>query len=482
MVMLAVLLVGASAAAGAPATVDLDFDATVPGTVVDGDGQGTGFDAVVPNAAGNAYQPDHLDLRPAEGLLEITAMAGSNTSANTLRNHLDVTIDATGTTVVGARILGPLTPLSAAVQQGGVIFGPSQDDYVKLVASATNSTRIIQFYREIGGTSRAQIAAKVFTQQEWDAIQTLDLYLRTEPGTGVVTAEYSIDGAPRESITTAGGEASYTIPSGSLSTFFGPEAHAGLVAFTGSAAEVPVAFDWFRVGECVAVGGSPSITSVSPVDGATDVARNTPVTTELDLPNCDGVDQNTLTSETARIVDTTTEQPVDANVNTTGGGDAIIVQPTGLLASNRTYRFEVTSGVEDLSGQPFAPFQSTFTTGTTTGETGGSFTGSFTPTPTSAPRRTPARSTASRSTPTGRSGPRSRSRRSRPTRAARASSSASTSTRRRLPPRPSCGCRTTSSPSATRTTGPGRSAASAGRTWARSRTSWSTCRGRRATT
>src|SRR5207253_2427137 len=73
-----------------------------------------------------------------------------------------------------------------------------------------------------------------------------------------------------------------------------------------------------------------------------------------------------------------------AVVNTTGGGDALVLQPQGLLAANTQYTFQVTGGVKDVSGQAFVPFTSTFTTGSTPSPTPTSISFDHVPLPTTA--------------------------------------------------------------------------------------------------
>ncbi|MDX6681109.1 MAG: hypothetical protein QOG94_1148 [Solirubrobacteraceae bacterium] len=122
----------------------------------------------------------------------------------------------------------------------------------------------------------------------------------------------------------------------------------------------------------------PSVTSVSPSDGAAAVARDAAVSAEVRLPNVGaGVDPATLTASTVRLVRNSDGAAVTANRNTTGGGDAIVLQPTGLLQANTTYRVEITSGVKDVSGAAFLPFDSSFTTGSSSGGGGGSIHAQF---------------------------------------------------------------------------------------------------------
>ena len=116
----------------------------------------------------------------------------------------------------------------------------------------------------------------------------------------------------------------------------------------------------------------PSITSTSPAAGATGVRRDAFVAAYVRLPNVGhGVKASTLTSANVKLYRTadTTRTAIGANLNTTGGGDAITLTPTSLLASNTKYTFVVTSGVTDTAGAPFQAFSMSFTTGTAGGPT-----------------------------------------------------------------------------------------------------------------
>ena len=122
----------------------------------------------------------------------------------------------------------------------------------------------------------------------------------------------------------------------------------------------------------------PSVTSVSPADGATGVPRDRALTAEVNLPNVGaGIDPATLTANTVRLLRNSDGAAVPANRNTTGAGDAIILQPTDLLDASTNYRVEITSGLRDISGAPFLPFDSSFTTGTGTSGGGGSIDAEF---------------------------------------------------------------------------------------------------------
>jgi hypothetical protein len=114
----------------------------------------------------------------------------------------------------------------------------------------------------------------------------------------------------------------------------------------------------------------PSITRTEPADGATNITRDAFIAAYLQAgtPGA-GVETSSLTNATALLYITgdTTKTQIPAIVNTTGGGDAIILTPSSPLAANTQYTFEVTDGVKDTAGASFIPYTSTFTTGTAGG-------------------------------------------------------------------------------------------------------------------
>jgi N-acetylneuraminic acid mutarotase len=108
----------------------------------------------------------------------------------------------------------------------------------------------------------------------------------------------------------------------------------------------------------------PRITASTPASGATNVYLDGAVTAEVNLPNAGfGVDGSTLTPQTARLFRVSDGVQIGAHLNTSGGGDAIVLQPQQPLDPNTTYAFDVTSGLKDLSGASFLPYTTTFTTG-----------------------------------------------------------------------------------------------------------------------
>ncbi|TIC79497.1 hypothetical protein E8D37_17420 [Nocardioides sp. GY 10127] len=113
----------------------------------------------------------------------------------------------------------------------------------------------------------------------------------------------------------------------------------------------------------------PRVASVTPTSGATDVYRDTSVTTELTLPG-GAIDYNTVTASTVQLLEVDTGAVVPSSANTSGGGDVLVLTPTQHLAASTEYEFVVTDGVKDIVGNDFLPFSSTFTTGTLLSGTG----------------------------------------------------------------------------------------------------------------
>lgn len=114
--------------------------------------------------------------------------------------------------------------------------------------------------------------------------------------------------------------------------------------------------------------GQPSVSGLVPGDGTVGISTLVAVTVDVNLPNVGaGVSDASLrVSGAVTLVRVRDSVSIPANVNTTGGGDAIVLTPTAPLEPNTQYRFSVTDKVTDTSGAKFIPFTSTFTTGNTT--------------------------------------------------------------------------------------------------------------------
>jgi glucose/arabinose dehydrogenase len=111
----------------------------------------------------------------------------------------------------------------------------------------------------------------------------------------------------------------------------------------------------------------PSVTDVTPKNGATNVARNIFIACDVHLVGSGlGVDPRFLKGNVT-LTQTSNNKSVAGDVNTSGGGDTIVFTPSAILASNTKYTFKVTTSVKDDGGNSFNAFTSTFTTGTAGG-------------------------------------------------------------------------------------------------------------------
>ncbi|SDJ86280.1 Por secretion system C-terminal sorting domain-containing protein [Catalinimonas alkaloidigena] len=144
----------------------------------------------------------------------------------------------------------------------------------------------------------------------------------------------------------------------------------GLVLFTTSFLWI-AGGSFFCTAQAQTAGDAPQVTSVTPTDSATNVpTAELIVTTSFTIPDGYELTKTSLSDHVKLYrLKGGTEEEIEANVNDTGGGDAIILTPSETLAPYTTYRFEITSAVEanrigNLSDRlSFRPFSSVFTTG-----------------------------------------------------------------------------------------------------------------------
>ena len=102
----------------------------------------------------------------------------------------------------------------------------------------------------------------------------------------------------------------------------------------------------------------PSVSSVSPENGAESVATDITVRAVLTLPNGD-IDESTVGDQTVTLTPEGEDSPVVATPSVSG--NALILEPKESLAFDTRYTFAIRS-VKDVSGASLAAFSSTFTT------------------------------------------------------------------------------------------------------------------------
>ena len=206
------MLMAGDASVVQPIPFALEFDGTRAGTLADKDGEGTGFTWAQPGVSTlTEYQPALLDLRTAEGLLYVTTTGNSKNGGpfegdNSLVNGLQVQFNAaTGSFTINVRLKGPLTNIDTASEQAGILFGPDQDNYVKLVALGQNATtpggptQFLQFLDEQQTTATTWThaltgSASMTNIGPFTGIDTLDLSIAGDAATGTLTAYYRVNG------------------------------------------------------------------------------------------------------------------------------------------------------------------------------------------------------------------------------------------------------------------------------------------------
>lgn len=113
---------------------------------------------------------------------------------------------------------------------------------------------------------------------------------------------------------------------------------------------------------------NPRVIGSRPASNETDVKLCDSVSVDVELPPVEGngVAAATLNSSTVYLYRTSDgpSQKVNANLNTTGGGDAVTLTPILFLSPLTQYTFVITNGLEDLADNAFEPFTISFTTGT----------------------------------------------------------------------------------------------------------------------
>ena len=122
-----------------------------------------------------------------------------------------------------------------------------------------------------------------------------------------------------------------------------------------------VAHEYF--GGPVPFAKRPSVAASRPGHYDGSVPLDAFVAADVELPNGGYVvDAKTVKPETVKLFRTADRREVPAAVNTSGGGDAIVLRPTEPLEPNTQYTFEVNAGVRDTAGAAFNYFAARFTT------------------------------------------------------------------------------------------------------------------------
>jgi PKD repeat protein len=246
---------------GSPKLI-LEFDnANYPGTLVDKANQQIGFpdtqrnkfDIIRPDLPPtSSYNATKLDLQTAgQGTLKVTttgsATSGSNASGdNTLVNGLCLPFDGrTSKFVVSSRLIGPFSNFTTAFQQGGIMLGPSQGNYIKLAAAiqstGANPPLVLQLTQEINN-GQTQVGPQINLPNK-ATINTLDLQLIGDPITGVIQAAYSVNGGAYQTLANT-----ITLTGEALGRIFDKNTRGCIITTNkGSDTTIDVTFDRFAI-------------------------------------------------------------------------------------------------------------------------------------------------------------------------------------------------------------------------------------------
>jgi hypothetical protein len=231
--------------AGFALPYQLDFNRPKTG-VLDRDGTGTGFTWVQPNRDGTELNTRKLDFKIGIGILRLYRIGTIWESANTLQNALSVRYAASSKPwVISARINGTLPQVDANGEEGGIFFGPDQDDFVKLVVTHNSSGSGLMFVDEQKFKTgyRHELSSNVTNIGSLNNVETLDLYLAGNPDTGTVQAYYRVNSGDVKQIAQT-----LTLTGDKKDAFFSPAGFAGVMAAQGAPdTGVDITFDQFGI-------------------------------------------------------------------------------------------------------------------------------------------------------------------------------------------------------------------------------------------
>jgi hypothetical protein len=238
-----------------PGSPDLKFyfsktyENVFPNGLKDKNGKNIGFTSTQLNKNDTftsiaSYNPNLINLdTTGSGTLKITTTGGSNGSKdNTLVNGLQTIFDGrVSKSVISSKLLGPFNNIKTGFQQAGVMLGPDQDNYIKVVAIARNDGQLgIQFYQENKGVGKTIGTAAIANP---GSLQSLELKLFTDPQAGTVRAGYSVGN--NNNIILLPGDVS--LKGGQIGRYFAAQSKAGLITSNKGGAPFTATFDNFLI-------------------------------------------------------------------------------------------------------------------------------------------------------------------------------------------------------------------------------------------
>src|SRR5437762_11219670 len=151
--------------------------------------------------------------------------------------------------------------MNEAHEEGGILFGPDQDSYVKLVLSSEGGQTGLQFMDEQRFSSgiRHYLPQTVYDIGSFAGIATIDLFMCGDPRTGAVRALYRINDGSIVELPNK-----LTIKENKYGAFFSPAARGGVMAQNkNDSGGIDVTFDQFAIqrGSVSPGGATPSATA-----------------------------------------------------------------------------------------------------------------------------------------------------------------------------------------------------------------------------
>ncbi|MGB3774792.1 MAG: DUF5018 domain-containing protein, partial [Leeuwenhoekiella sp.] len=189
--------------------VNLDFNASYLNTILDNNGNGTGFTAVMEHAEArrsgdlpisnpevNGYEPSLLSL--SSGALELISQAGINYLNPSASSNNNNQVNTLG---VGIQNIDKPITIETSLQnivtgtgsaQAGIWFGFDEDNFVKLNVVANN----VELRKEVGSVSvnGASSPDQIQVDEVGVAGQNVTLRMVIDPVLNTITGFYSIDG------------------------------------------------------------------------------------------------------------------------------------------------------------------------------------------------------------------------------------------------------------------------------------------------
>lgn len=320
---------------------------------------GLGFTGLMTNKTSNyaaLFNPAKMTAGGAAGATTVDTVPDGDAlaSSNTQQYGFQFGVKAPATKFkVHTRILAPFSGLQPQNYQSmGLALGNGdQDNYVKLVTSANGGAGGIEFVKEVGGavTTRPQASVAM------PGPDYVDLFLTVDPATATVQPSYSVTtngvtgartdvGAPEPIPSSWLNGASVGLAVGIISTSRGP------------APEFPATWDLIEVEDgdgSASDTTAPTVTAVSPTDGATGVNPTTRVTATFS----EALNPATMSSSTFTLVKAGTTSAVAATVTYGIASRVATLRPSSKLESGVVYTATVkggANGVKDLAGNPVA--------------------------------------------------------------------------------------------------------------------------------